>query len=208
MKTLIQETEGLTGGTPRKTRIPFPYRTSKPQTNEFGGARNGTPDAGRLKARRATRITCGSICSSYRLCNQSTNFPAAYATRKLHGYRPTWFESTNLPPFLTSIRELDIALNDAWHNFITRAICRWQPAPRVSMRGIDCRLFGFLLVISSRKRSARDNWLRFHASTQNERIQLNLIKPKIYICILMYCARKFIKTASSITLSLLLHRID
>lgn len=94
----VQEMEGLTGGTLQKTRIPFPYRTSKPQTNdsvEFGGTRNGTPDAGRLKARRATRITCGSVCPSYRLGDWSTNFPAAYV--KPDGYRPTT-ESANSSP--------------------------------------------------------------------------------------------------------------
>jgi len=93
----MQETEGLTDdGTARKMSISFPYRTNKPQMNgsvEFERARNG---CGLFKG--DTHHVCGSVCSSYRLGNQSTNFLTAYVTRKLDGYRPTT-KSAN-PPLL------------------------------------------------------------------------------------------------------------
>jgi len=73
---------------------------------EFEGARNG---CGLFKG--DTYHVCDSVCSSYRLGNQSTNFPTAYVTRKLDGYRPTT-KSAN-PPFFTSIRKLNVASNDA-----------------------------------------------------------------------------------------------
>jgi len=94
----MQETEGLTDdGTARKTSISFPYRTNKPQMNglvEFEGARNG---CGLFKG--DTYHVCNSVCSLYRLGNQSTNFLTAYVTRKLDGYRPTTKSaSPPLPP--------------------------------------------------------------------------------------------------------------
>jgi len=61
-----------------------------------------------------------------------------------------------------------------------------------------------LLTFSGKRQ--RDNQSQFCASTQAEEIEN--IKPKIHMYILMYYyARKFIRTASLIMLSLLLQKI-